>query len=352
MHPLLINYFNLIKKFIPEKAPGTAVGLDIGSSECKMVEIFHTGEKFELRNWAIEAIVNGDVAGVIQKILKKLEDPPKTVYTAVLGKGTLIRYIDMPRMSLEDLRNAFGVETDKYFPFPPDQIYTDCYILNSQGKEKQMTVLAAAAKKELVDERVKLLQGAGLSTDFIGINSVALTKVVHVLGPGQNCPPDAKNIVVLDMGDTVSNLSILVDRVPRFNRDIFVGGREFTKQIANAFSVGVQEAEVIKIQPGDKLEKVQAAVESAVMNIAREIRFSLDYFAAEDNHDAQAILLTGGGAMLPDIPQIFSNVLEMPAFHWNPLELLSYSENIAPEMVKKTGMKFGVALGLALCEYD
>ena len=114
-------------------------------------------------------------------------------------------------MSLADLRNSFNIEADKYFPFARDQIYIDCYILDPLGKSKDMAVMAAAAKKELIDKRIKLLTDLGLQVDFIGINPVALANVINVLGYGDK---EEKNtgIALLDMGDSVSNLIILVNR--------------------------------------------------------------------------------------------------------------------------------------------
>ena len=127
---LLQKYFSTIKQFLPSEQKTSAVGLDIGTGECKLVELAKADNQFELVSWAIEPINNGDVNTAIQKILGELTTPCSSLYTSVFGKGTLIRYIDMPKMSLDDLKSSFEIEADKYFPFAQDQIYTDCYILH------------------------------------------------------------------------------------------------------------------------------------------------------------------------------------------------------------------------------
>ncbi|MCK5179026.1 MAG: pilus assembly protein PilM, partial [Candidatus Omnitrophica bacterium] len=234
MHRLLKQYFGIIKKFLPSEQKTSAVGLDIGTGECKLIELAKSENAYELVNWAIEPVNDGDVNAAITQVLSHLTTPCKSLYTSVFGKGTLIRYIDMPQMTIDDLKSSFDIEADKYFPFAQDQIYTDCYILDVKAKEKMMSVMAAAAKKELVDRRGKLLSDAGVPAEFIGLNPIALANVLNVMGIGdeENEKKDGDStIALLDMGESVSSLTILVNKSPRFTRDIFVGGQDFTKSI-------------------------------------------------------------------------------------------------------------------------
>ena len=226
---LLTAYLNVIKRFILPKSDGTSVGIDIGAGDCKLVELKKDGDSFTLLNWAVEPIKTGDVTQTLKKILERLDTPCKNLYTSVFGKGTLIRYIDMPRMSLEDLRNSFAIEADKYFPFAQNQVYTDCFILDPEGKEKRMLVLAAAVKKEIVDQRVRLLTDLGFQVNFIGINPIALANVLNVLNAHYQHDKGAAT-AFLDMGDSVSNLTIMVNNLPWFTRDVSVGGRDSRKR--------------------------------------------------------------------------------------------------------------------------
>src|SRR3990167_8658988 len=276
MSSLLTAYLNVIKRFILPKSDGTSVGIDIGAGDCKLVELKKDGDSFSLLNWAVEPIKTGDVTLTLKKILERLDTPCKNLYTSVFGKGTLIRYIDMPRMSLEDLKSSFDIEADKYFPFAQNQIYTDCFILDAKEKSKNMSVMAAAAKRELIDRRIKLLEELGMPVEFVGLNPIVLANALSVLGEDITQPaatptmvgqeekkeenPDAKQedakkdkgvdtrstVALLDMGESVGNLTILVDHLPWFTRDIFIGGRDFTKSISNALGISFQEAEKLK----------------------------------------------------------------------------------------------------------
>ena len=350
MNALLEKYFELIRGLIPSKPEGNSIGLDIGAGDCKLVELAKTEKGITLMNWAIEPIQDGKVSEAVKNILERVDNSYKALYTSVFGKGTLIRYIDMPYMSIDDLRNSFSIEADKYFPFVQDQIYTDCFILETTGKGKQMPVMAAATKKDIIDRRVKLLNELEISVNFIGINSVALANVIHALGVDDENKDAA--VALLDMGNSVSNLTIMVNKLPRFTRDIFMGGRELTKRISNALGIGLQEAEQLKNNPQKRKEEILDVCESAVMNIVQELRLSFDYFTTEKNTEISKLLLTGGGSMLEGIAEIFSKHLDMDVCQWNPLSRLEISPEVDQKAVSKDSLKLGVAVGLALYDYD
>ncbi|HBO97608.1 MAG TPA: hypothetical protein DE315_05030 [Candidatus Omnitrophica bacterium] len=352
MPNFLNKYFGLIKRFISAKEEGSSVGLDIGNSDCKFVQIEKSGEAFQLLHWGIEPVANDNIEATLRKILGRLEPPYSCVHTAVSGKGTLIRYIAIPRMPLDDLRSSFAIEADKYFPFAQDQIYTDCFILDPQGKDKSMAVMAAAAKKELVDQRVQLLTKLGIQTDFIGVNAVALVNGLHVLGPGDFARGGDPVFALFDIGESVSNLTILVDKLPRFTRDIFIGGRDFTKMISNVLGVSVEEAQRLKQDPADKAEQVLAACESSLMNMIQELKLSFDYFTTERNCEIKHLLLTGGGSLLNGIEATLEKAFEIKVGVWDPVALLKLSSNLSREEFHRQSIRLGVAVGLALYRYD
>jgi len=360
------TYFNTIKRFLPAEQSTSAVGLDISTGECKLIELKKTKNTYELINWIIEPIHNGDIKATIQKIISQLATPPSVLYTSVFGKGTLIRYIDMPKMSLNDLKSSFSIEADKYFPFAQNQIYTDCCILDANENEKKMSVMAAATKKELIDRRTKLLDDLGMPIEFIGLNPIALANVLNVLGvedggdentdgkEGKESKTEAKSSVIalFDMGESVSSLTILVNKLPRFTRDIFIGGRDLTKSISNAFGVSFKDAEDLKKSPGTKLKEVHSACEAIIMNMIQELRLSMDYFATEKNKEIGKLLLSGGTSMFEGIVESFEKNLEVKTNKWNPFSALKMAPNVPTENLDTNSLKLGVALGLALYQYD
>lgn len=347
MHPLVDSYFTFIRKLIPANKETTGVGIDIGAAEVKMAELTKTGEGYTLLNCAAEPVKGGDLAGAVAAVVAKCTIPPKNVIVSVYGKGTLIRYIDMPRMGLDDLRNSFAIEADKYFPFSQDQIYTDCYILDPTAKAKNMRVMAAAAKREIVDTRLQLLTSLSLQSNFIGLNPVALANVVHLSPPKEGAP---KVAAIFDFGDSVSSLTVLVDQVPRFNRDIYIGGRELTKRISNALGLGFEEAEKLKCASTDKKNDILTACESLLANLMQELRLSFDYFSTENNANVEHLYITGGSSKLESLMEMLKENLEIPVEMWDPFAGIQTTLSEEDKEVYKT--KLGVALGLALYNYD
>ncbi len=354
MANIITNYFSTIRNLLSGKQQKVSVGIDIGAGDCKMVELALSGEALSLINWAIEPIRDKDISSAVKTIMGKLKHPCKRVYSSVFGKGTLIRYLDMPNMSLDELKKSFSIEADKYFPFSLDEVYIDCCIISPGDKGKQMYVMAAAAKKEIIDKRVEILQSLGLSADFIGINSVALANVVNVLGLIEKEEIKKKDtaIAILDMGASMSSLIILVENMPWFIRDIFIGGDELTKRISNFLGISFHEAERLKKSPGHKLEQVINASEAAILNFVQELTLSFNYFSREKNKIVTKLFLTGGGCMLDGICSAFERHLEVKVQIWNPLDRIDIAEEISKEDINLFAPKMGVALGLALYDYD
>ncbi len=349
----LNNLFSsLTSKFFPSKSLRPSVGLDIGVRSCRMVELLARPDGYELLSFGIEPIVGGDVVKSIRAVISRTSQPNLTPVSALRGKGTLIRFVDMPKMSLNELKRSFSFEVDKYFPFPKDQIFSDCYILDSQGTDNKLPVLVAAAKKELVNERIKLLNEAGLQADFITLNSIAVANVFNVLGtpqvPSEIVAQGKKAVAILDVGEIVSNLTILVDNHPRFNRDIFIGGRDFTKNISSVLRINFDEAEKIKQNPKERAAEVSSCIESVSFDLVSEVRLSFDYFTTEANLALGQLFLTGGATSMEQLQQILSKQLEVQTVCWNPFGVLKFGSRVSLEQVSASVAHLGTALGLAL----
>ncbi len=343
------QYLNFINRFLPKsRLLAAVVGIDIGTSSVKAVEIARTNNSFEIHHWALEPIKEGDPKAALKRLFSRMNFKDQIPVTSVAGKGALIRYIDMPRMTLEELRKSFVYEIDKYFPFDPQTIYTDCYITDSQSKEKKMSVLVAAAKKELVDERIKLFKEVGMNLTYVTTNAIAMANAFEQLAPEQAAPAGAK--AMLDIGGVMSSLMILKDHSPCFTRDIFIGSQDMSKQIANILGVDLAKAEEIKRTPGEMLNEIIQACEAPIDNLIGEVQLSLDYFMTEKNVPVTELFLVGGGSLLKGIEGTFEKSLNIPVKIWNPLVGLRLGAQAASSDIYSFSSQLGVAIGLALTQ--
>jgi len=345
---------DIFNKFFPQQEAKTAVGLDVGNYACKLLEVQRTANGFRVLNWVQEPVAGGDKATAIKKLLAKFPAITSAPLTAVAGKGTLIRFIEMPKMALPDLKKSFAIEADKYFPFPLEQIYTDCFILDPNTKGNKMLLLVAAVKKELVDQRMQLVSELGFQADYITLNSVAVINALQAVGGSVlvESSSEKKNspavVGVLDIGEIFCNLTILVNGSPRFVRDIFIGGRDFSRAISTSLGISLEETVAVKINPGDKSQTVIEACDTVIANIVTELRLSFDYYITESNLGVSKLLLTGGTSGLSGVTEAFAKNLDMKVATWNPLETVELAGPLSSDEVKKFGGQMGVALGLAV----
>jgi len=339
-------YLAGVDRLIARRPNGPVVGIDIDTSAVKAAVISAAGGNLELTAWAIERIEGGDVKEALTKVLTRVKFSNEVPVTAVSGKGTLIRYIDLPRMPIEDLRRSFVYDMDKYFPFDPQSIYTDCFILERKTKDKRMPVLVAAVKKEMVDDRIGLFKEAGVELAQVTINSIAIANAFERLGPPLLAGGNAK--AVLDVGGSVCNLLVIKDMSPWFTRDIFVGSQEIITQIANVLGVDTAAAEKLKCDPGERAAEVVSSCEAAVSNLVSEIRLSLDYFMTEKNVQIDEFFLLGGGSLLKGIESVFEKNLGIPVKTWDPLANIHLGPAIAASDIRAFSSQMGVAVGLGL----
>ncbi|MEI6438112.1 MAG: type IV pilus assembly protein PilM [Candidatus Omnitrophota bacterium] len=356
------GYIKLIKRFFPLNRQSSSIGLDVGLAAVRSVEITSKNGVFELVRWGIEPLAANDdkaAAVALGKTATALgpQAGSRPVVASVGGKGTLVRYVDMPRMSTSELRRAFEIESDKYFPFPKDTVYTDCHILDTTDNNRKMAVLVSAVKKDLVDGRMKLLKDAGMDPATVTLASVAMANAFAVFPPEGVAPVDGKSrefkaSAVLDIGETCTNLMIIFAGLPRFNRDVFIGTQEIYKRVSNLLGVPPQEVPAL-LQPGMTLtELAQKGVDAVMANLIAEIRLSFEYFVTEKNLAVTRIFLAGEGAQVPGVEKAFKDGMDIPVSVWNPLDKMPRSATAASEGLKAAGPRLVTALGLALNEYD
>ncbi len=342
----LSKYLGFISRFLPQSPQKMVVGFDIGTSSVKAVEIRYTKDFFEIQNWAVESIEGADTKGALKRIFVRMKIQDQVPVAAVSGKGTLIRYLDMPRMSIEEIRKSFAYEIDKYFPFDPQTIYTDCFIIDPQSKEKKASVLVVAAKKDLIDERIKLFKEADMELTHVTTNSIATANAFGKLIKAEKATGAR---AILDIGGAVSNLMILdQNNSPCFTRDIFVGSHEMSKQIANTLGIPLADVHNLKRNPGDKQDEILKACESSIGNLTGETRLSLDYFKTEKNTTVTELFLVGGGSLLKGIDGVFEKTLNIPVKIWNPLADVRLGAGVVAAEINPYSAQLGVAIGLAL----
>lgn len=357
MNRFVEAYFEFVKRLLLAcQGSAGVIGLDIGPLACRVVELQRKKGGFELVRWIVDPIEGVDEKASLMRVLEKIGPSvrTKTLIVSLSGKGTLIRHVDIPRMSSAELRKAFPLEADKYFPFPKETVYTDCFILDPQGKEKKMSVMVAAVKKDIVEGRLKLLKECGVDPLSLTIVSVATANTFAAFPPATCAPQDlaGKAVAIVDIGETLTSLMIIADGIPRFTRDIFMGMGDVVRRVANTAGLPLPQARALCVlgAPAGHETEVQKSVEAVLTNLAAEIRLSFDYFATERKMPVGRICLIGDGVYAPHVETVFAGHFDIPFVVWNPAEAFPTAEN-REEFIKE-GRRMITAIGLAVGEYD
>jgi len=323
------------------------VGLDIGTSALKIVRLKFAKDTVELCGFDIEPS-SLELGEVLKKI--KHQHSADLVNISVSGPQTVIRYANFPRMSASELRQALKFEAQKHIPFSVSEVNLDGYILNDNLADNKMLVLIAAAKKELVAARLKSIENAGFTVSLVDMDSVALINAFIFNNPLAN-NTEHKAVALLNIGASVSNLDILEGALPRLSRDMHIASNTFTHRIMDIFGVDFNNADNLKLNPendAEKANKIKAAVESVLSNLATEIRTSFDYYESQSASSVTKIFLSGGGIKFNGLKDMLAHLLGIEVEYWDPLGKIQINETVGVEKARAASGQLAVAVGLAL----
>lgn len=337
------------------KKSKSIVGLDIGTSSIKAVEITH-----DRYDYIITAFGQIDVPSeqarhdAISELFKRGGFRTKRTACAVSGKSVVFRYINMPQMSEDSLTNAVKFEADKYIPFPVDEVQMDTQKLmdlpKAEGQQNaEMKVLLVAAKTSLVMDHAQMLQTLGLQPVSVSVDSFAIGNAYElndIVSP--NLQEDGHTVALIDLGASKACINILRNNVTCFAREVPMGGQDLTAAITRRFGLELLEAESLKRDPGDQISEVQEAVSQVLEDLGNEINLSFDFFENQFDGEVGEVFLSGGSALLPFLEESFEKIFEKKTRVWNPIEGLKVkSDNVDIDALNQRAPQLAVAVGLA-----
>lgn len=382
--------------------PKKVVGLDVGSSVVKAVQLRKSGRGFELERFGVAEIYRSGEkrAGAqerrdakveaIRKALSEAGISAKFSISAVAGESIIVRYIQLPDMPEDELKGAIRWEAEDYIPFPLEEVNLDSMILGrseTSGSPK-VDVLLVAAKKELVAEHIDLLKAADLQPSVLDVDSFAFLNAFE-----QNYLPSANEVIaLLSIGAEITSINIYIGGVSRFSRDIPIAGDQVTTSIQQRMACTPVKAEELKRKEGapvvvgeggdtdqigegsildtirgtvekitgedladDSPETVVAnAIKGTLGSLCSEIKRSIQFFENQPNgKQVERVAIGGGTAMMKNLPQFFSQELGLPVELVDPLRTVTFAGNDKDKArLDQVRHHLGVAVGLGLRAFD
>ncbi|HEX8436296.1 type IV pilus assembly protein PilM [Archangium sp.] len=346
-----------------------ALGLDIGSTSVKMIllkeqrkrgQVSYALQSFGMKPLPPEAIVDGAlmnstaIVQALQELMSELKVKNKEVAIGVSGHSVIIKKIQMPRMSQEELEESIQWEAEQYIPFDVKDVNIDTQILDAGGNDAtgQMDVLLVAAKKDMINDYTTVVSESGLQPVVVDVDAFA---VQNMFATNYDVP-DKETVVLINAGASVVNINIISNGATVFTRDVTIGGNQFTEEIQKQLNVSYEEAEALKIggTRGDSDAVVPQEVERVLMSVAEqvagEIQRSLDFYAGTAvDATFTKVYLSGGTAKIPALFKTIESRVGVPVEILNPFRKIDVdNRKFDPSFIMEVAPMAAVAVGLAL----
>jgi len=336
------------------------IGLDIGSSSIKLVELGESKNGYKLQNLGIaplppEAIVDGalmdsvTIIDAIRELIANTKAKTKDVITSVSGHSVIVKKITLPLMSDSELEESIQWEAERYIPFDINEVNIDFQIFGSSSENPEvMDVVLVAAKKDIINDYVSVIIESGLNPVIIDVDAFAIENMLSV---NYEMEKD-ETVAMANVGASITNINILKNNMTAFTRDIFKGGNQITEEIQRQLHIDYEEAEKIKV--GSKIDAtsqsiIQEVLKSASESLAIEIGNSMEFFQSTTTYEKiTKLYLSGGGSKIKDFDIILQQHLGIPVEIVNPFKKIEYSEkNFDLEYLREIGPMMAVGVGLA-----
>ncbi len=339
------------------KSDPSVVGIDIGSHAVKVVEISRRGGRPEVVNYGVgplppDAIVDGEVMDsevVVECINDLLHDRgirARNVASAVSGRSVIVKRITMESMTDDEAAEAIYWEAEQHVPYGIDEVTLDFEVLGPAEDEK-MEVLLVAAKRETVEMHTAMLRDAGLVPYVVDVDSFAVQNAFEANYESE----EGEQILLLNVGASVTNVNLLCDGAPLLTRDLSVAGNAFVDEVQRTLAVDREQALGL-VASDDEADRNRVApvLETVGQDLLLGVERSLSYLkGSAGSAEVSRAILSGGGALLGGLQPYLSTHLGIPVDVANPLRQLACDASLFGEgESERVGASLMVAVGLAL----
>ncbi|HEY5839249.1 MAG TPA: type IV pilus assembly protein PilM [Pyrinomonadaceae bacterium] len=341
------------------------VGVDIGSSSVKAVELQGRGKDLQLLSLGFEAleadsVVDGQiielnaVSNAISNIFNEHKIKTTQVAAGVNGHSVIVKNIVLPQMSDGELQESFAWHAEEHIPFDISDVNLDYHVMDRSGDA--IHVLMAACKRDKVANLKQTIQLAGKQPTIIDVDAFAL----------QNCyelnydPQPGQVVALLNIGASTTNINILNGVRSVFTRDATFGGNQYTSLLQKELGLTFDQAESVKrgmpLPEGAEVREVGPIMDTVSDILALEIQKTMDFYRAtvEDGDSAvQKILVSGGGSKLTGLADFLARRFEVSVEMFDPFRKIKVdARGFDPDYMREIVPEMAIAVGLALRGVD
>jgi type IV pilus assembly protein PilM len=351
---------NLFKK--KNKA---VLGVDISSTSIKLIELSEQNGRMQVEaygtellpdNAVVEQAINDEegVGGAIKKALLRSSSSQKHAAVAVAGSTVITKVIQMSSgLSDDEMEKQITVEADQYIPYPLEEVAMDFEAQGLvEGNDQLVEVLLAACRKETVELREDSIEIGGLESVVVDVEAYCVERSFKLIQP-QLEGEDLDVVAVIDIGATMTTLTVFNKGKITYNRDQVFGGNQLTEEIQRRYGISAEEAVKAKVEgglPDDyETEILDPFKDTVVQQVSRSLQF---FYSSSQFNDVDYVVLAGGTSSLEGLAQLVQEKIGSPAIVANPFANMTIGNKVNTQQLANDAPGLMVACGLAMRSFD
>ena len=335
------------------------IGIDIGSSSVKLVELSMSSKMPRLAAWAVEPMPNGaitentisnpkDVADAVSRALVKSGSKANEAAIAISSSHAITKILSMPKGMREyEIEEQVSIEALHFIPYPIEEVNLDFEVIGSSGTdpENEDDVLLVACRKTIVDEYVDLLEELQLTPKIVDIDTYALERIYRSADPFATSGEELT--AIFDIGAVTTHMTVVDQERVLYTRHQSFGSKQLLQLVRKEYGVGAEEAEGLIVSSKPPADYYESVLMPFAKMVSQEISRALQFFYSSSMHSkVDNILLTGGCASLQGLNDEVENEID---FRTKVLDPFSAITTIGDrEMLERSSKLLTVATGLAL----
>lgn len=342
------------------KSDNSYLGVDIGDSSLKMVELQKKGKKIYLTNYAFSENVSdikftkiddsAYLAKAINKVRAEAKINAKKVTASLPTFAVFSSIITLTGVDKKNLTEAVLEEAKKVIPLPLEEMKIDFKIVPevNDGKNKiksNIRVFLTCSPRKIVRKYIDVFHQAGLELSYLETETFSLIR--SLIGN------DKTTIMIVEIGANSTDISVVRESIPVLNRSLEVCGSTITKILMEKLSLTMSQAEQFKLDlsVSEKITEMPPVILKTIGPIINEIKYMLDFYNMSNTNQIEKIVLSGGSSLLPNLASYLSDKLNIQVIIGDPFNRIIYSEEIKP-IIHEVGPSLAVAVGLALRDIE
>jgi type IV pilus assembly protein PilM len=337
------------------------VGLDIGSSAVKAIELKPAGKGYKVTAIGTEpippdsivdgAIIDGTaVVDAIRRVFESRNIKTRDVAASLSGNAVIVKKIALPAMTESELAESIYWEAEQYIPFDIQDVNLDYQILSrgDAGGRSSMDVLLVAAKKEKIADYTGVIGQAGRNAVVIDVDAFALQNAYEV---NYGIEPGAV-VVLLNAGASATNINILEGDQSVFTRDISTGGNAYTEALQKELNLPFEQADQLKrgeAVDGVSFDDARPVLRAVTENVMLEVQKTFDFYKASASFDRiTKIVVSGGASRAEAFTEMLNERFQAPVVFFDPFQKVVLDGAKFQVDSAEIGPTAAVAVGLAL----